>query len=172
MYFTHTFTAPVAIYDYGKYFYTVVYVPAAITDELPTDTYPRLRVDAEIDDVPLEGTLMPDRIGSAQTQHLVDLLGPQGQRVWYLMAPKKLLQTIDKRIGDEVEVRLRVADQNAVTIPEALADYLAQHAEIEAAWSRLTPGKQRGYAHRIASAKTRPTIERRLSQLAEDLLGD
>ena len=119
-------------------------MPTEITDSLPVKEFPRLRIEAEIDDVPVAGTLMPDRLGSPQTSHLEGALGEAGLQVWYLMASKKVLKQIGKRIGDEVEVRLRVADQSAVVIPDALAGYLDAQPEVREAWGKLTPGKQRG----------------------------
>lgn len=172
MYFTHSFTAGVSTYDFGKYFYTVVYVPAEVTADLPLDEYPRLRVEAEVDEQPIEGALTPDRLGSAQTNHLVGTLGAVGTRVWYLMVPRRILQKIGKAIGDDVEVHLRMADQDAVDVPPALADRLAESIPLSDAWSDLTPGKQRAYAHRVASAKRAPTIEKRLLELEHELLGD
>ncbi len=171
MYFSHSFTAPIGIYDFGKYFYTVVYIPNDVTNDLPMKQHPRLRVEAEIDSVPVEGTLMPDQLGSAQTKHLVGTLGPEGQRLWYLMTPRKLLKSIGKAIGDDVDVRLRMADQDAVAVPEALAVFLSENGDVAAVWDSLTPGKRRGYAHQIATAKTFPTIKRRLQKLANELLG-
>lgn len=171
MFFTHTFTAPVATYDFGRYAYTVVYIPAEVTDELPMAEYPRLRVDAEVDDVPTEGALMPDRLGSAQTAHLVGTIGPEGMRVWYLMVPKRILDQIGKGLGDEVEVRLRAGDQEAVDIPAALEAAFAQDAPLKRAWDALTPGKQRFLAHRVATAKREETIRKRISELKQQLMG-
>ncbi len=140
MFFMHSFTAEVSTYDFGKYFYTVAYAPKDVTDDLPMEQYPRLRVDTEIDDMPPEGALMPDRLGSAQTAHLVDVPGPEGQRVWSQMVPRGILDQIEKPLGAEVEVRLRIGDQDAADIPPALELSLRADVELRDARARLPPG--------------------------------
>ena len=38
-------------------------------------------------------------------------------------------------------------------------------------WNGLTPGKQRGLAHMVASAKTPPTITKRINQVFDMMTG-
>ncbi len=169
MYFTHRFETQIEVYDYGTYFYTVIYLPDEIATSLPFGSGLRLRVEAEIDGVPLEATLLPDRLGSTQTNHLVDRLGREGDRIWYMIVAQKILKQISKGIDETVEVRMRVADQHAVNIPPALEEALDGDAEFAAAWNRLTPGKRRGHAHRVASAKRQDTIDRRIQEIRDAL---
>ena len=171
MYYSHEFGAAVSKYDFGKYCYTVLYVPEEIIRTLPVDRYPRLRVEIEVDDYPLEVALMPDRIGSNQTTHLIGNAGPLGMRIWYINLSKKVLKEIGKTLDEPVSVRLVVADQDAVRIPESLYDFLTSNPDLMEIWTGLTPGKRRSYAHLIESAKTRQTVERRPAELSSDLAG-
>ncbi|MEM8981122.1 MAG: YdeI/OmpD-associated family protein [Pseudomonadota bacterium] len=68
-------------------------------------------------------------------------------------------------LGDEVEVRFAVADQDAVNVPNALAEALETHGDLAEVWDSWTPGKRRGWAHRVASAKTAPTIAKRVDEV-------
>jgi Bacteriocin-protection, YdeI or OmpD-Associated/Domain of unknown function (DUF1905) len=167
--FTHHFTATVDKYDFGTYFYTVVYLPQNIADTLPLQQYPRLRVDAEIDGHPVQGALMPDTLGSPQTKHLSGHPSER-RRIWYLMVSKKVLTRIAKALGEEVHVQFSIADQNSVEVPGALQDMLEENPRLQEIWQKLTPGKQRGFAHTIRSAKTEKTRLKRLENLEIMLL--
>jgi len=85
------------------------------------------------------------------------------------MLPKALLKTTEAQVGETVEVRFRLAGQEAVEIPDILAAALAQDGQAESAWASLSPGKQRGLAHRIASAKRAETRAARLTELLQAL---
>jgi hypothetical protein len=168
--FTHQFTTPVDMYDFGKYFYTVVYLPQDIADTLPLQQYPRLRVDAEIDGHPVQGALIPDTLGSPQTKHLLARPSAERRRIWYLMVSKKILTRVAKSLGDEVHVQFSIADQNSVEVPGALQDMLEENPRLQEIWQKLTPGKQRGFAHTVRSAKTEKTRLKRLEALEIMLL--
>ncbi len=166
----HAFNAEVGVYDYGKYVYTVVYIPDEVASALPLEAFPRLRVGAAVNGAWLEGALMPDRVGSAQTRHLLEQGHASGQRVWYLLLPKGVLKRIGKTTGDAVRVELRVADQDFVEVPKALQDLLDGQPRLRAIWDALTPGKRRGLAHPVNTAKTPATRARRVEQLEIALL--
>ena len=168
--YPYRFQAPIDRYDFGTYHYTVVYLPWEITDRLPMDEYPRLRVRAEIDHVPVEGALMPDRLGSPQTRHLDYDPGRAGERIWYLMVSRKVMSRLGKAIGDDVSVRFGVADQNAVEIPDALQEMLDDNPRLREIWDTLSAGKRRGLVHPIATARTAPTLHKRLTALEATLL--
>jgi Bacteriocin-protection, YdeI or OmpD-Associated len=167
--FPHQFVTIIDKYDYGKYFYTVFYLPDEVRTELPLEQNPRLRIEAEINGFALEGALLPDRIGSAQTKHLLTSAN-QGQKIWYCVISKDTLKRIGKTLGEEIFVALRFGDQNAVEMPGALQEWLRQNTRLQEIWDRLTPGKKRGFAHQIKTAKTIKTREKRLEALEIQLL--
>lgn len=136
----------------GKYAYTVVWLPAELLQALPLKRYPRLRVTGEIAEHAFEGACMPVR----------------GR--WYLMVPRKMMTAIGVGLGDDVEVRFEIADQDAVEIPAALSRALSEDEALCAAWDALTPGRQRSLAYPILNAKRPETIAKRLTALRETLL--
>ena len=153
-FYPYAFTTPIVHHMVGTYKYTVVFLAAELHDELPLDTYPRLRVSGEVGGQPFEGAWQPVR----------------GR--WYLMLSKGLLRNGGMEIGDEVEVRFLVEDQDAVSVPTALRRALREESAAEAAWQELTAGKQRALAHRVASAKTEPTRMRRVAEVIAALHGE
>ena len=165
-----SFAATVDKYDFGKYFYTVVYFPKVVTDALPLEQYPRLRLAAEIDGVTVDGALMPDKVGSAQTKHLLEAGLPAGQQIWYYIVSKKLLRKIGKTLGDTVTVYFTIADQDAVNVPRALSELLEQNDRLREIWQTLSAGKRRGLVHGLNTAKTSATRAKRLEQLEIALL--
>ena len=57
-YFTHDFVGEIALHGVGKsrvITYKVLFMPPRFEAELPFQTYPRLRVEGEIADVPVRG---------------------------------------------------------------------------------------------------------------------
>ena len=147
------FEGPVEYHDFGRMGYSVVYLPESIRQQLPFDQYPRLRVDAEVNEQPIDGALQP------------------GQGKHYLLLSKRLLKAAGLALGDIASVNFRLADQDAVTIPEELQTALAGDPDIKAIWDDLTPGKQRGLAHRVASARTAPTRFKRVAEVLATLQG-
>jgi hypothetical protein len=126
----------------------VLFLPPEIAAELPFADHPRLRVEGEIADVPVEGAWMPTGDG----------------RRYFIVAPR-VLKGAEIGVGDIVEMRFGVADQNAVDMPAELAAALAQSQEALTAWQALTPGKQRGLTHRIHGAKAPATRRRRTDEV-------
>ncbi|MEO1693918.1 MAG: YdeI/OmpD-associated family protein [Pseudomonadota bacterium] len=135
----------------GRYAYTVVWLDPELVPELPLTTFPRLRVAGEINDHPFDASLTPVR----------------GR--WYILLSKKLLQAIDCAVGSHVEVRFRIADQDSVNVPDALQSALRADPDRALLWHDLTPGKQRALAHMVASAKTEPTIMKRIQRVFDVL---
>jgi len=150
------FEAPIEYHTVGsdKYAYTVVFVPTEVTQTLPLDDHPRLRVSGEVSDYPIEASLTPVR----------------GR--WYILLSKHVLNAIDARVGDMVEVRFKIADQDAVNVPDFLSDALEAHPLERALWDAATPGKKRGLAYRVASAKTDPTRQKRVDEVFGILRGE
>jgi hypothetical protein len=158
------FSATLEKYDFGKYFYTVVYFPASVTDTLPLAEYPRLRIHAVVDGYHLDGALMPDRIGSKQTKHL-ETPSNTGQKIWYLLLGKAVLKKLKKQLGEEVTVFFGIANQDAVDVPKMLKERLLEQPRLQEVWDGLTPGKKRGLVHPLNSAKSLATKQKRLEQL-------
>jgi len=152
-FFTHAFEAEIVRHPIGNgariVHYTVVYLPPAMVSQLPFDAHPRLRVTGEIADVPVEGAWQP---------------AGDGRR--YLMVPKVVFEDAGVAVGDRVEVRFKVGDQDAVDVPDALGRLLEGDEELAAKWVALTPGARRAFAHRVRSAKTEPTIVKRVGEVA------
>ncbi|MEO0497604.1 MAG: YdeI/OmpD-associated family protein [Pseudomonadota bacterium] len=160
MFLPYRFRARIDAIDYGRMVYGVVFLPQALTEKLPFDTQPRLRVIAEIS---------TETSGQTVTDHPAALLPEARGR--YLLLSKKLLGRLNAEIGDEVEVAFDLDDPNRVDIPPVLVDALADEPDLNKAWRALTPGRQRGLAYRIAQAKTEPTRMKRLDELRMELLG-
>ncbi len=154
-FYEHAFEAPITRHDVGsdRYRYTVVFLPQHMIDRLPLQAHPRLRISGEVDDHPFEAALTPVR----------------GR--WYILFSKTMLRAIEARVGDEVSVRFRIADQDAVDLPPALEEAFRGDSAMRALWEGLTPGKQRGLAYRVASAKTPATRAKRVAEVFEIIEG-
>lgn len=131
-----------------KVTYTVVWLPQDIEAKLPFDDFPRLRVTGEIADVPFEGAWQP-----------------AGEHGKYLMVPKQVFASAEVSVGDRVEIRFKITDQNAVDVPEALQDAIDSDDDLTKAWAELSAGKQRAFAYRVSSAKTEKTITKRVDEV-------
>jgi len=138
------FETPIEYHDFGRMGYTVVYLPEEIKMKLPFKQYPRLRVNADILGYPIDGAFQP---GHGKT---------------YLIVSKAVLKEIGVELGDRVTVQFTVADQNAVTVPDELEALLNRDKVALKVWKSLTPGKQRAFCHTVNSAKTKPTIEKKV----------
>ena len=136
-----------------KVWYRVVFLPQDFEEQLPFDEYPRLRIDGEIGDVPVNSAWIPTG---------------DGRR--YLIVAPEVLKAAGLSIGDRVTVRFRIADQNHVDVPRALELAIAASREAATAWEELTPGKKRALAHHVGSAKTDATRAKRVAQAVAALI--
>jgi hypothetical protein len=152
--FPHAFDGRVSLLDFGSFAYFVIYLPDEVAKQLPFERNPRLRVRGEVDDYPFHGAWMPSRGG------------------WYLKLSKELLKKGGYGEGSWVYVRFRIAGQDDVDVPEALETALQANRRARRAWETLTPGKQRGLAYRVASAKTVGTAMKRADGVIAELLGN
>lgn len=153
--FTHEFEAPLSIHGVGKsrvVWYHVLLMPASIARSLPMDTHPRLRVRGEIVDIPVAGAWMPTGDG----------------RHYFIVSPVVRKGT-GARVGDLLDMRFAVDDQDRVDVPPVLAQALARRPELRAVWLALTPGKRRGHAHQVAQAKSSATVQRRVVSVLDAL---
>ncbi len=149
-YFTHAFEDIISLQGVGKtkvLTYRVLFMPHSLEKELPFDIYPRLRVDGEIADVPVRGAWMP--VGDG--------------RRYFIVSPEVRRQT-GFDVGDLVEMRFRVDDQNHVDTPRSLQRALDGDDAVNAAWLALTAGKKRMFSFHVASARTEPTEARRVAE--------
>ena len=149
-YFTHDFVAEIALHGVGKsrvITYKVLFMPPHFETKLPFQTYPRLRVEGEIADVPVRGAWMP--VGD-------------GRRYFIVSPDIKANTGLD--VGDEVEMRFRVDDQDYVDVPGALTAALSLDDAASTQWDKLTAGKKRMFTNHVFSAKTAPTEQRRVDE--------
>ncbi len=153
-YFTHRFETRITHHFVGTMRYTVVLLDPALHDALPLREHPRLRIEADISGVPVKGAWQP------------------AKGIWYLMLPKAPLKAAELKVGSQVEVAFRVIDQADVDIPRELAERLERVKRLQSAWSKLTPGTQRGLAHFIESAKRAETRKERLQRVEATLRGE
>lgn len=152
MFYQHEFEASLSVLDFGRMKYHVVYLDPDLVPDLPLDEHPRLRITGEVAEFPFDGAWIPDGAGR-----------------WYIIVNKTKVKEAELRLGSEVLVRFNVADQDAVELPEALRIALDGSAPFKHAWDHLTPGKQRGMAYRVASAKTDKTRSKRILELQAEL---
>ena len=131
----------------GELFYTVVFVPEHVAQGLPLKEHPRLRIEGELHEQPFEGAMQPAK----------------GR--WYLLLSQKFLKQNNLSLGDEVEVRFNIGDQDFVYVPAELEEALALNEKAGALWAGFTPGKKRGFATTVASAKQASTREKRAAKM-------
>lgn len=136
----------------GELFYTVLFLPNDLLGDLPLKEYPRLRVDGEMFDIPFEGALQPAK----------------GR--WYLLISRAFMKEHGLGLGDWVEVRFNIGDQDHVDVPEELQRAIEANSKAAKLWKSLTPGKKRGYATQVASAKQATTRETRALKMIEYML--
>lgn len=146
-----TFTTTVEKLDFGRMYYTVSYLPQELVPELPLEKYPRLRIEGIVAEIPFEGALQPT----------------SGK--WYLLLSKRLLKDAGKALGDKIQVSFDVADQDHVSVPEDLRQALEENPEHKKIWDSLTPGRRRGFAHRVDSARRPETREHRILEILDQL---
>lgn len=78
--------------------------------------------------------------------------GAHGYCLWF---GKSSLKELKMRVGMEVALTIYPdLTPEVVTLPEELAEVLAQDEEGNQHWQKLTPGKQRGLAYYVDSAKS------------------
>lgn len=146
-----SFEAPLDRFGVGrdrKVWYTVLFLPDDLAEELPFRQFPRLRIEGEIAEVPVEGAWMPTGDG----------------RRYIIVAPR-VLRDADVGLGELVEMRFRIADQEAVNVPAELASALAAHPAAQSAWDQLTAGKRRALAYGVHGAKGAATRAKRVNEV-------
>lgn len=151
-YYAHSFESRVTALDMGRMVYRVVPVPRETLEPLEKPGRGPLRIAGEINDFPYSGAVTPSSAGP------------------YLLLSQTRLKEMGLRVGDAVEVRFNIDTSDVVDLPEALEAALAGNAAAAEAWEALTPGRQRGLVHLVASAKRPETQAKRARDLVEGLL--
>ena len=147
--YPYAFRATLEKRDFGRMFYTVVYLPSKVAASIDFSVAKRVRINGEIDGIRIEAALMPT-----------------GGR-WYLMVAKAMQRTIAKGLGDSVRVEFEIADPDAITVPSEMQFALDADDTAKAAWDACTAGKRRGWCYRIASARRPETRERRVEEILD-----
>lgn len=132
--------------------YRIIRMPEDLKQSVPFHGQSRLRITGEVAEEAFDGAWIPD-----------------GEQGWYLIINSQRAKRSNLTIGSPVEVRFNVADQDGVDVPEALQRAFNADSAAKDRWDALTPGRQRGFAYRIASAKTTPTINKRIAELFDEL---
>lgn len=149
-YFPFDFSAEISLHGVGKarvVTYKVLFLPPRFEALLPFARFPRLRIEGEIADVPVRGAWNP--VGDG--------------RRYFIVSPEIRANTgLD--IGDMVEMRFRIDDQDHVDVPPALEMALNGSPALLATWRALSPGKKRMFSHHVASARSAATEQRRIDE--------
>ncbi|MGR3433415.1 MAG: YdeI/OmpD-associated family protein [Shimia sp.] len=133
---------------YAPMGYTCIFVPPDVIASLPVSPSSRPRLVGEIGGRPFKAGLHPTSDGRA-----------------YLIFNKQMQKALGAGIGAHVQVAFRLDDPDAVDVPGLLAQALADQDWASEVWEGLTPGTRRGFAHRVASAKTEPTRRKRVAEV-------
>lgn len=156
IFFPFFFSAPIEKFGVGRkkvIWYNVLFVPGDLCAELPLTEFPRLRVEGEIADVPVAIALMPTGDG----------------RHYVIVAPN-VLKDSGVRLGDRVEMRFKIADQDFVDVPDMLGQAIERSSNAKKTWAELTRGKQRMLSQHVRAAKTEATQHKRVAEVLGALL--
>lgn len=148
-----TFSGTVGRLSSDKYQWTVLYVPEATSAALPKSVGARPRIIAAI-----------------RGEVIRCAMQPMGGGRHFIMVSKRLQKLLKAGVGDTLEVSFTFDDPDAVDMPPALTKALARNASARREWEKLTPGRRRGLAYHIASAKTEPTRDKRVRDVLDGLL--
>lgn len=132
--------------------YHVVFLEPALEQQLTFGRGNKLRVEAEVEGVPLNGAWL----SSPGRGH-------------YLMINPALVKQLGLSLGDEVTVRFRPEADDFVRLPEELERALSTNSRRRSLWQALTPGRQRGLAYFVSTARTAPTREKRVTAVFDEL---
>jgi hypothetical protein len=143
-----TFEGRIEPLVWGSATYTILGLPSPVMDQLGRPK----RVDGEMNEHPVN--LAPTRAPVLDDA--------------FLWAGQALLDRIHVGIGEVIEVRLRPADPDLVAVDDDIMAAL-RAADAMVQWDQLTPGKQRGLLHQVATAKTQATRSKRIANLIAGL---
>lgn len=132
--------------------YRAVFLPDDLAGRLPLGRQGAVRVEGELGEFPFEAAWQP-----------------AGNGRHFMMVGPALLREAGLDVGDEVRVRFTPIPADRVTVPPELTRLLAVDAEAAEAWTALTPGKRRAWAHFVGSAKSEATRTRRTEEVRRAL---
>ncbi|MEM8592411.1 MAG: YdeI/OmpD-associated family protein [Pseudomonadota bacterium] len=132
--------------------YTVAWLPTDFAATLPEPAKGRPRVIGELQGLPFKGALHPTSDGRA-----------------YFIFNKAMQRKTGLSDGDVIRIAFRFDDPDAVDVPPELAEALREDEGASDVWEALTTGTKRGFAHRVASAKTEPTRRKRVIEVLQAL---
>lgn len=145
------FRARIEPMEWGDAVYTVLHLPADVTSAL--DAFGARRVEGEIADHPVNLALTRAPVAPGA----------------FLYTGRAFLASAGIEPGEEIDVRLRPADPDAVEVPDDLRASLRASGRLSA-WQALSPGRRRALVHGVTSAKRPETRSRRIARLLEDEL--
>lgn len=151
-FYDYAFFGVLTAHKLGAYTYKVIRLPAELREKPPFAGQNRLRFEGELGDLPLSGAWQSD-----------------GQGGLYAMVSPKLMKALGIALGAELELRFNLVSENEIELSEELADALEADEAAAEAWAALTPGRQRGLAYLVASAKTEPTRRKRVALVVAGL---
>jgi hypothetical protein len=97
-------------------------------------------------------------------------LGSAGPGEFMIMVSKARLDAHGLRVGSLAQMSLRTdTSRYGMPVPEALAEVFEFDPDIEVAFQRLLPGRQRNHLHVIGSAKSEETAAKRIAALLREL---
>jgi len=104
-------------------------------------------------------------------------LGSAGPGEFMIMVSKARLDAHGLRVGSLAQMSLRPdtsrygmdRSRYGMPVPEALAEVFEFDPDIEVAFQRLLPGRQRNHLHLIGSAKSEETAAKRIAALLREL---
>jgi|GEM_PF-579888 len=132
--------------------YRVVFLEPRLESELPFGKGSRLRIEGEIEDMPV---------------HLAWQSAPG--RGHYLMVSPALVRQLELKLGDEVTVRFNPVPEDKVVLPEVLENALRVSSQRRKSWAALTPGRQRGLASFVSAVRSPEAQARRVETVFEEL---
>jgi hypothetical protein len=141
------FEARIVAHQIGRAHYSVIFLPERYAGHPPFEKSTRLRMRGHVGHIALSAAWQPLR----------------GR--WFVMLSKRLMQQSGYRIGDTAMLRFQIEADTVVNLPWELSDALNKAPRLHSKWKKLTPGAQRAFAHRIASARREETRQKRLTEV-------
>lgn len=97
-------------------------------------------------------------------------LGTAAAGEFMIMVSKARLDALGLRVGSLAQMSLRPdTSRYGMPVPPLLAEVFAFDPEVETAFQRLLPGRQRNHLHQIGQAKTDDTAAKRIAALLREL---
>lgn len=144
------FEGEIVAMEWGNSTYTVLPIPdEVIADPALADVR---RVEVELNDHPFNMALTK---------------APPIDQI-FVYTGKAVLTQAGIAPGDQIDVRVRLADPDQVDLPDDVARALIAVGLLEE-WETLSPGKRRRLLHGVQSAKRAETRAKRIAKLIEAL---